>query len=182
MTRPICCRYAIEYPAFTIAAVSGDWDAFSEQNDAPHLTAEVVQGSCLWDHIASAEVRHLYALLCKEVLQRKRPIEYYFRCDGPHMQRYLLMRLAPGQNSTLAFETEVVWEKRASTPLFSVNRECDDRLLSVCSICKRIDCGEAWCEVESAIDALKIFDGPRMPGLSHTLCPACYHGALRKLP
>ena len=44
--------------------------------------------------VADSRVRHLYDLLFARVRHRA-PISFPYRCDGPHVRRFLEMRIEP---------------------------------------------------------------------------------------
>lgn len=55
-----------EIDAFdTIVRIDGLWDRFASENGAPHLSAESILGTLLWDHIAGAENGSLVPAACR---------------------------------------------------------------------------------------------------------------------
>lgn len=73
-------RYCID-AADEIVAVSGDWDRFARENDAP---PELLSGSILhrrfWDFVSGDTLTHVYRRMFAKV-RAGESLDFSFRCD-----------------------------------------------------------------------------------------------------
>jgi hypothetical protein len=51
--------------------------------------------------------------------------------------------------------------------------------IPVCGWCKKVRIGEEWTEVEDAVRQLQLFEEPRLPQITHGICPRCYQEMLK---
>ena len=159
-----------------ITAVSDNWDTFAEANGAPDLClSSNVLGTKLWDHIHDWETGHIYENLLAKVRDSGKSISVPIRCDAPAVKRHIDVRMKPLQDGSVAFICRIVaLEPRAAVKLLSESVPRSDELLRICSFCKQIDLGQdQWVETETGIAKLGLFNQPALPGLTHTICPAC---------
>jgi FixJ family two-component response regulator len=156
-----------------IVDVNDSWTTFALANDAPELVRDQVLQQSLWNFIVDATTRQLYDGLLLRV-RRGTPVRFPFRCDSPTARRHLEMRLTPGPDDTVQFESVVLAsELRVQQPLWDRYVARREDLLRACSWCKRVDCAGEWLEVEEAIDRLGIFERQDMPSLTHGICADC---------
>ena len=147
-------------------------------DDAPppaHLV-----GRSLYDFIAGYESAELYRLILGGVRSEQRPADIPFRCDGPHVRRFMSLTIVP-DGDTVGFRAFLERsELRPDVPLLSASSERDERFLRMCSWCKQIDAGTStesdWVEVEAAVDRLGLFQSRTLPQLTHGICGRCEDG------
>ena len=162
-----------------IVEVNDAWTTFALANDAPELVHERVLQRSLWDFIADATTRQLYGDLLLRV-RRGTPARFSFRCDSPTARRHLEMRLTPGPDDAVQFESVVLAsEVRVQQPLWDRHVRRGEDLVRVCAWCKRVDLAGEWVEVEEAIGRLRIFERHDIPSLSHGICPDCFEAMQR---
>ncbi|HVP29335.1 MAG TPA: hypothetical protein VMW35_09270 [Myxococcota bacterium] len=158
-----------------IRSVGPGWVGFAKANSAPELTPEAVVGRSLWDFVAGLEVRHLYRILLEKVRSLRRRVAVPFRCDAPDLRRFVELVMLPSDGRDVEFRVRILrQEPRAFVRLLDASAPRSDELLRICSWCKRVLLpGEEPMEVEDAVARLDLFDRRELPGLTHTICPAC---------
>lgn len=160
--------------ADVIVEVSPAWDEFARAAAAPLASAAQVLGRPLWEFIADTTSRQLYAQLLRAVRDGG-VARFALRCDGPGCRRKLEMTITAVTADRVEFRTrELSVEPRPDQPLFDPASPHDGRMLRACSWCNRLDAGGRWLEVEDAVRELGYFTQPRLPTLTHGICPDCY--------
>src|SRR5689334_21526883 len=76
-----------------ITFVNDRWDDLARDNGAPELAGVAIIGRPMQECIADAETWRLYRLLTRHAQQVSRPFTLRFRCDAPHAQRFMEMRI-----------------------------------------------------------------------------------------
>jgi hypothetical protein len=156
-----------------LVRVNEAWDVFAHENDAPDLVAERVTGRPIWDGIADAGTRHLYAALLPRV-RAGATARFSLRCDSPTMRRRLHLTIGPDEAGLVRFESVVTAiEPRPEQPLLRRDLPRGLGVLTVCGWCKRVSVLDGWLELEDAVAQLRLFDVDLLPELSHGLCPDC---------
>jgi hypothetical protein len=122
----------------------------------------------------------------REILDRVhagRPMRFNFRCDAPEYRRHMEMTIARRDGGELQFETRIVREEeRRRQQLLDWRAPRAGGLLRICGWCKRVDVGEGrWGEVEEAVTALRLFERPSLPMLTHGMCEPCFKTMSEKL-
>lgn len=156
------------------------WDKFAIDNDSPHLVADRVRGQSLWDHISDRETKQLYKMLTQRARETNRQLTFPFRCDSPAKRRHMRMNITSADQQHVQFVSTILKEEeREAVRLFDVKTQRTHELIRICSWCKMVDTLSAgWQEVEAAIDTLQLFDEPRLPQITHSICPSCYKSVL----
>lgn len=152
--------------------VNDEWNHFALANDAPELIDGVLKRS-LWEFISDPTTISVYHHLLSGV-RAGRTITFPFRCDGPSIRRWMLMRMSGSPDDEVFFESTVVdsqpceagkaWDRRAT-------RGTD--LITSCSWCKRLKVEDRWVEVEEAIEPLGLFMRGPAPLMTHGMCSQC---------
>lgn len=156
-----------------IVFVNESWDAFARASDSEDLVAPHVLGRRLWGFITDATTRQIYLDVLKRVRSGSR-VRFQFRCDTPSRRRLLEMDVSQVAG-TIEFRSRVIWEEeREYQVLLEPDRPASNEFLHVCAWCKKVDIGAAWVEVEDAVSALRLFERPLLPQLTHGICQACY--------
>jgi len=152
----------------TITAVDEPWLDFARANGAPELTRQAVVGRPLRDFIAEPEAIGLGDLLAA-ARARQTPVALPFRCDSPGERRFMTMTLRAQPAGGLHLEYHVDRaEARATVPLLDCLALRSEKIVYVCSWCRRVRHEGAWREAEQAIP-----DGERVPRVSHGICGDC---------
>lgn len=156
-----------------ITSVSGGWDAFARENDAPRLAGGAVLGRPLLEFVSEPATAHLYAEILRRVRRGARVV-LPFRCDGPGVRRSMELALSPLPGGAVRFEaTLLAAERRPPVPLLDAAAPRTEGLLPMCAWCRRIPLGAAWVEVEAAVAALRLFESAAVPRITHGICPDC---------
>ncbi len=163
--------------------VDEDWLHFALENGARHLARrEAVLGRPLWDFVTGKETRHLYDLMLSKV-RMGHTLQIPFRCDSPGCRRFMEMRMSPEAQGGVRFTTWIVrLEHRAPVGLLEASEDRSDEFVTICSWCKKVQTAPGvWEEVEEAVRTLDLFASPKLPQLTHGMCPACQAFYLRQL-
>jgi hypothetical protein len=164
-----------------IVFVNDAWTRFALDNEAPELVADFVLGRSLWDFVADATTRQLYAAVLRRVRSGS-SVRFPLRCDSPSVRRYLEMSVGPREGATVQFETRLVAaETRPHQVLWKRATPSSTDLLLVCGWCKRVNVSSEWLEVEDALVHLNAFDHPQTPPVTHGICPRCVDAVLSAL-
>jgi two-component system, sensor histidine kinase and response regulator len=161
--------------ADTITAVDDSWLEFARANDAPELTRQSVLGRPLHAFVSGVEMAELTGLLTGAARQRGTAVTVPFRCDSPGERRFMTMTLQVEAGGGVHIEYRLDRaEFRAEVPLLDVHAPRSEAFLVVCSWCRRVRQGDAWRDVERAIEEGDLFGrAERMPKVSHGICEDC---------
>jgi hypothetical protein len=159
-----------------ITAVSDGWVDFARQNGGGLLLPPEIIGTVLWDWIADAQTRHVYRTLLQRVRASGMAARFHFRCDSPAERRLLQMEIVPDLDGGVTFRTEVVSSQtRGAVMLLDTTAPRSESMVKICGWCMRVQANGSWIEIEDAIADLHLFETPRVPALSHGMCPTCYN-------
>lgn len=159
-----------------ITGVGEGWSEFARSNAGFELTASSVVGSSLTSWISDATTREVYLALLTRIRERRDPVTFNFRCDGPVVRRLLRMRMAVGNDGEVEFRTSLIdSQPRTAMSLMDSTLIRSESQIKICGWCMRLPepSGE-WVEIERAVHALRFFEGLPVPRLSHTMCPDCF--------
>lgn len=171
--RPL--RYRIDRQD-RIVSVDQRWDEFAKSNGGGPLSADVI-GTHLFDYICDPTVRQLYRRLFMRV-RAGVPVRVPFRCDGPGIQRDMLLEMRPAADSGVSFRSHTMSEEHHARH----GSAAADRILTVCGWCARVQIGETWISADKAIERLGLFRGPAAPPMSHGICAECHSQVLASVP
>jgi len=156
-----------------IESVGGGWLAFACANGAPELTPAAVLGRHIGDFIADPGTRHIYGLLYG-LVRDGATLRLPFRCDGPEVERNMLLRLSPAGFGGVRCDTFLLAEKhRPAIALLDATAPRGTDLVVMCSWCKRIRHQEQWLDLEEGVRRLNLLSHASSPELSHGVCPSC---------
>jgi hypothetical protein len=156
-----------------ITFVDVNWLAFAAENGLPALTAEAVAGKVLRDFISDLTSRQFYKIFADKARETGHIIAVPFRCDGPEQRRFMKMFIVPQPDGALEFRSLLEREEaRPRVDLFDATVPRTGDFISVCAWCKRVKASD-WVEAEAAVQELQLFHLPRLPQISHGICPDC---------
>lgn len=176
------CVYELD-AEHRIRLVDAGWLEFAAANDAPELaTTSRLLGSSVFAYIADATTAALYRLIFERVRRTQMPLVLPLRCDSPALRRYLSIEISPAAEQGLCLRTSVIrLEPRSPVPLLDLGGEREEAPVRMCSWCKAVDVSGRWCEAEQAVAEWRLFERPRLPRISHGICPACYATVMASL-
>jgi hypothetical protein len=151
------------------------WLAFARENGAPELTEEFVLGRNLWEFVADCSTQKLYQRIHVRVRSTRKPVVLPFRCDSPTVRRHMRLTILGEDADHLLYEG-MLTRVETRSPLAVLDPACPraDALLTMCSFCKRaLSEPSGWLEVEDAAARLGLFEQPKAPRLSYTVCEDC---------
>lgn len=165
--------YAIDEHDHLIRVDDGYY-RFAEENGWKEAGASL--GRSLWDYVAGRELVNLQRMLIRRVRDEVGDVELPFRCDGPGVRREMDIRIVarPGGRVVL-FSSRLRVEEERDLPqrLLDPATPRSDEMLEMCGWCDRFRIDGEWVEVEVAARRLDLFNQPRLPALSHEVCPDC---------
>lgn len=167
-------RYAVD-DANRIVEVDEAWLRFARQNDAPGLDRDAVLGASLWTFISDQEMCLLYEAILERVRRGQLRVTIPFRCDSPAVRRFMELEMVPAVEGVIHLNSRLLRrEEREPVPLLDRDVARSDKMLYMCSWCKRIEFSELeWVEVEAAVARLDLFGERPVPRISHGICPSC---------
>ncbi len=160
-----------------ITYVNPEWSDFARENQAEHLSRPgAVIGLTLWEFITDASTRHLLRLFLRRIRHSFDSVTIPFRCDSPGIRRFMESSIVPLQDQSVEFRCRVLREEiRPPIVLLLRRNETSDRIIMMCSWCKRIKVPRlGWVNIEEALVVSRLFNRHPMPGVSHGICPQCY--------
>jgi len=157
-----------------ISGVNDEWVDFAAENGAPELTGEAVAGRPIWDFMEGKETRHISRLILDKVRKTGRTITLPYRCDSPDLKRYLEMEISMGEQGQVVFRSKVLrMEKRVHAGLLDAGAPRSERMLTICSWCRRVRLPAGWAEVDEAVRRLGLFSMDTLPQITHGMCEDC---------
>ncbi len=173
-----------------IIHVDEEWLVFGRANWISALSAHLVIGKSLWEFISGAETIYLWKILLRTVRDSQKSIHLPYRCDSPPTKRYMSMNVVPLSNGVIEFYNIFLKEEdREPIQLLDPDRPHDERLLVMCSWCKKIripDWAQSgkpgeWVDVDSAVRMLRLFNDSPLPRLSHGICGICNNKVMKEI-
>jgi hypothetical protein len=168
------CRYRVD-ATDVLTWVDDWWLAFARENGASELTEQRVLGHILWDFIADGTTRKLYQGIHSRVRSTCNTIVLPFRCDSSTLRRHMRLTIVLEDSGHLLYEGVLTRAEPCSVmdvldPSFPRSRD----VLTICSCCKRaLVEPSGWLEVEDAAARLGLFEKPKAPRLTYTVCRDC---------
>lgn len=158
-----------------IIFVNDAWIAFAQKHQAPQLSPDHVLGRSIWDYISDEATRQLYRVIVSRV-RSQGSTEFRVRCDAPDRRVLHLMRIISRPNGAVQFASYTLHEEaRPAISLLDIQQKRSNRLVQICSWCKRIALpAGSWVAAERAAAQLHFFDSEGVPQLTHGMCPDCY--------
>jgi hypothetical protein len=164
-----------------IYQVGEGWDAFAAENDGAELISPGVEGRSLWDFVSGREVRIVLEQLFERVRTSDTPVSLPFRCDAPSLRRFLTMHIVPLDVGHLLVTNRLLKEeKREALSIMDRRSPRGSEQLRMCSWCNRFAV-PPWLFVEEAVRWLDLFSLPRIPRITHGICPICEAALLGSL-
>ena len=165
--------YAIDQHDHLIRVDQGYY-LFAEENGWSEAGTSL--GRSLWDYVAGDEMVKLQRLLVRRIRDEVGDVELPFRCDGPEVRREMKIRIVarPGGRVVL-FSARLRSEEERELPQWLLDPATprSEEVLEMCGWCDRFEVDGEWVEVEEAARRLGLFNRPRLPALSHGICPDC---------
>ena len=155
-----------------------EWRRFALDNGAPEIASpKTVVGRPLAGFLAGPVRDSVTRVLEAARAGRFDGYRYAFRCDAPHRDRELEMRIAPltdgGRLKGLRFRSIVLREReRLGSVLLGRGADVDGEppVLEMCSYCKQVNHGnEGWMNPRD----YESRGYPTDVALSHGVCPRC---------
>ncbi len=181
MTEFQCTEYHLD-DHDCLSFIDAQWDVFALQNDSPHLINSCVLAKPLFSFISNRETDHLYRLLVAKVRQEQCKIHFSYRCDSPTHKRFMSMTMYPLGDNQVGFLSRLDWQiPSQKLQILDVRCPRSLQLITMCSWCKKIKLADhAWCEIDVAVDVLKLFEKAILPRISHGVCPECYTAVMEE--
>lgn len=148
------------------------WAQFARENDAPDLVAPAQQ--LLWKYFQNHALIYLYNQLVEKVRQTQTALQFDYRCDSADRRRYLRLRVEPMAASHVRFRSQLLREEiREPIPWEGVEGEDRGDVLTMCSLCKKINLDGKWVEIEAMFGEGLLAASEETIEVSHGLCQPC---------
>jgi hypothetical protein len=157
-----------------LVKVDAGYYAFAAENEWDGAGSSL--GRLLWDFVAGQELKKLQRMLLRRVRGELRSVELPFRCDGPSVRREMDIRIASQSSGRFVhFCAHLRGEEQRQRfqPLLAAEAPRNEDTLTMCGWCDRFLVAGEWVEVEEAAARLRLFALPRLPAISHGVCPDC---------
>ncbi|HEV2692439.1 MAG TPA: hypothetical protein VG347_06040 [Verrucomicrobiae bacterium] len=155
-----------------IIFINSAWLQFAAANGMSPDVSKSMVGTRLWKHISDLTVRHFYKVLMGKVRKTGKCVAVPFRCDSPHLLRFMEMKITKLDNDALEFKNVLVREECRKRPASLLTDELEHKMLLMCLGCDRVKLTR-WLEPEHAAQKLKLFEKSVLPLVSHSVCPQC---------
>ncbi len=168
------------------------WLEFARANWRADFDPRSVLGATWRQQISDPATLHLYDLLAQRARRLGRPLTVAYRCDSPGSRRHMEMMVRPLPDGGLEWASRTLREEpRPAVSLLEARARRSERLLTVCSWCKKVrtppwavgpgvKAGD-WLEVESIMPLLADALADVHPGLTHGACPTCHQAILAEI-
>ncbi|MCB1174596.1 MAG: hypothetical protein KDK39_13580 [Leptospiraceae bacterium] len=135
-----------------IVALGGPWDSFALENDGPQVQSDLIRGRPIWSFVTGELTRMWLQTVFQLVRSQKQPITRPYRCDSPHLRRFMQMRIQSGPAGKLSIYHDILRIEQRSQPVY-IHYELDEQEISFrarCSFCNRVKQGQHWMEPDAA--------------------------------
>jgi hypothetical protein len=155
--------------------VDAAWLLFARECGAAELGVEKVLGRSLWEFVSDVQTISLYVEIFARARASRTTVVVPFRCDGPEVRRFMELSISPGNRpGNLALVGRLLrTEHRPPVALLDPLVPRSESFVRMCSWCKKVQVGEEWLEVETAVSRLELFGEPVLPQLNHGICDSC---------
>jgi hypothetical protein len=159
----------------TITSVSDEWLNFARENNTWELSEGKVVGKNLWSFVGNHETTTMYQIILNNIRTHQREVSLDFRCDSPTSRRTMRLKIFPGNEGAVHFQSLLLdEEKRKYVPLLDSRVGRASSFVIMCSWCNSVQTGEdQWEEIEDAVNRLALAYSPVLPKLAHGICPEC---------
>lgn len=157
-----------------IVRVGPFWDQFLLDNDGGgECSSSEIQGKSVWEFVLGDPTRIWLNTLLSLARLRKSPVERPYRCDSPHVRRFMQMNIIPEETKLVRMEHILVREEqRVVTVEIHLAPRVAENLYRRCSICCRVDFGGTWTEPDNPPESWG--DAPLRPlQVIYAVCEEC---------
>jgi hypothetical protein len=146
--------------------------------------AAALIGRPIWDFVAGELTRRLWEVLYERVRIASAPVFVPVRADTATERRVIDVELHPAPERSVRHVRECLWtEARPAMALLDANYPRDQRVLSRCAWCARVQVRlGTWQEIEDAQFTLGIVADETLPTLQDTVCTSCKQMVLKTFP
>jgi hypothetical protein len=132
-----------------VTDVDVGWVRSALANDEPELGTGAV-GLSIWDSMAGDETRQIYEHLLHRAA-RKGPVEFDYRCDGPTVSRWLMMRIkALGPGKGFEFRS-VLMRERGDRDRAGARPPGPEAPVCLCSWCTAAETEDTWAPIDELL-------------------------------
>lgn len=155
----------------TILDVHPDWDEVAISNDGEKATSSKVIGKGLWEFITGDATRMYLDSIIENCRASREVIVKPYRCDRPHLKRFMEMIVTPLENREVLVEhVEVKTEPITKPVQFSTSGSGASH--KRCSICNRMKIGEDWIEPNKVREHFQDNNSESIK-VRYSVCPRC---------
>lgn len=162
--------------------VCPNWIQFARDNNAPELSESNLIGTQIWRYIADADCSDVYRAVFARVRETGHSTRFHFRCDSPDTRRDMEMNIARIPAGHLEFQVRIVDSSKLPwSPWLDPQIEKNERWVTLCAWCKRIENRDTWLEPTDAVDSMRLFMNEKVPNVTHGICPDCLQNVMQQI-
>lgn len=124
-----------------IIHINTDFIQFGRENSQDRFVPETWLGVDIFRSIDGDDTRMFHALLLQKARIQQKNITYRYRCDAPHLARFMIMNIIPEKN-TVRYQNIIEDEVPIPNKIFFKNHK--DSNVKRCSLCNRYSLGNIW--------------------------------------
>jgi hypothetical protein len=153
-----------------IVEVCQTWNRFARANDGDGCLDHEIVNRNIREFIRGEATLMLLDTLIMQVRRLGKQLERPYRCDSPHMKRFMEMRI-DRDGERVRFVHRVVRTEPVAVPVrFGFDRRGSMNRIVRCSMCNRVQVHCAWMEADDAC-ASGYISGQQL--VIYGVCPGC---------
>jgi len=126
-----------------ITHINTDFIQFGRENSQDKFIPETWLGVKLFQAICGDDTRMFHGLMLQKVRIQQKSITYRYRCDAPHLARFMIMNIIPEKNIV---RYENIIEDEVSIPNKIIFKSNEQSNVKRCSLCNHYSLGNIWID------------------------------------
>ncbi len=157
----------------TIVQLGSSWDQFLQDNGGSGCSSCEVLGKSIWGFIHDDPTRMWLDTLITLAKLQKKPVERPYRCDSPHIRRFMRMHIVPEDSRLIRIEHIILKEEaRVSRAEMYGAHDRAATYCRRCSVCCRVDIDGEWTEPDIPLESINDDPSGRLR-VTYTVCEDC---------
>lgn len=126
-----------------ITHINTDFIQFGRENSQDKFVPETWLGVDIFKSIDGDDTRMFHALLLQKARIQQKNITYRYRCDAPHLARFMIMNIIPKKDKVI-YENIIEDEVPIPNERFFANNKYSS--FKRCSLCNSYSIGAIWID------------------------------------
>lgn len=158
-----------------ITYISASWDNFAKENASTCPKRSAVIGTPLFKYFSSDELISIYDFILKRVRQSNTPTQFPFKCNGPRVNRTMLMSITPTSCGQLEISCDTLARVPTTHSYFGWDA---NQHLHACGWCCAVQVKGRWVSADAFAKETSSLCWHLAPKVSHGICPTCAEAVL----